>query len=149
MVKNWLILGDEAFDSNDFPMGIMHFSLEEMKDWHSLAWKQFADIFNNNERVRNMVFNCNAISISGLFYKKAGVILEHLKEFAKAIADECDNIEYGRTDIDYDTRKDSNMLFISFLSYDPDMVDAKSLDFNYIYEKMVIPIQFNSMSMYS
>ncbi len=70
MVKNWLVLGDEAFDSDDFPMGIMHFSLDEMKDWQSVAWKQFADIFNNNERVRNMVFNCNLISISGLVYKK-------------------------------------------------------------------------------
>ena len=115
MVKNWLILGDEAFDSDDFPMGIMHFSLEEMRDWQDIAWKQFANIVNNNEKVKRMVFGSNFISISGLFYKKAGVILEHLKEFARAIADECDNIEYGRTDIDYDTRKDTNMLFVSFL----------------------------------
>lgn len=98
MVKNWLILGDEAFDSNDFPMGIMHFSLEEMKDWQNIAWKQFANIFNNNERVKKMVYYSNGISISGLFYKKSGVILEHLKEFARAIADEYDNIEYECTE---------------------------------------------------
>lgn len=149
MVKNWLILGDEAFDSDDFPMGIMHFSLDEMKDWQSIAWKQFADIFNNNERVRNMVFNCNLISISGLFYKKSGVILDHLKEFARAIADECDNIEYGRTDIDYDTRKDTNMLFVSFLSYDPDMVESKTMEFNYIVGDYMMPIQVRSDSMSS
>ena len=31
MVKNWLILGDEAFNSDDYPIGLMRFSLEEMK----------------------------------------------------------------------------------------------------------------------
>ena len=51
MVKNWLILGDEAFDSDDFPMGIMHFSLEEMRDWQDIAWKQFANIVNNKRLV--------------------------------------------------------------------------------------------------
>ena len=149
MVKNWLILGDDAFDSDDSPMGIIHFSLDEMKDWQSLAWKQFADIFNNNERVRNMVFNCNMISISGLFYKKSGVILDHLKEFARAIADECDNIEYGRTDIDYDTRKNTNMLFVSFHLYDPDMAKTKAMRFNYIMGDCMMPIQVSSDSMFS
>lgn len=48
MVKNWLILGDEAFDSDDFPMGLMRFTLEEMKDWQNIAWKQLVDIVNNN-----------------------------------------------------------------------------------------------------
>ena len=149
MVKNWLILGDEAFDSDDFPMGIMHFSLEEMKDWQNIAWKQFADIFNNNKRVRNMVYNCNLIDISGLFYKKAGVMLEHLKEFAKAIADECNNIEYGHTDIDFDTRKDTNMLFITFLHFDPDRSNTKTMRFNYIQGDYMMPIKVSSDSMIS
>ncbi len=149
MVKNWLILGDEAFDSDDYPMGLMRFSLEEMKDWQDIAWKQFANIVNNNEKVKRMVFGSNFISISGLFYKKAGVILEHLKEFARAIADECDNIEYGRTDIDYDTRKDTNMLFVSFLSYDPEMANTKVMEFNYIMGDCMMPIQVSSGSMFS
>jgi hypothetical protein len=149
MVKNWLILGDEAFDSDDFPMGIMHFSFEQMKDWQDIAWKQFANIVNNNEKVKRMVFGSNFISISGLFYKKSGVILDHLKEFARAIADECDNIEYGRTDIDYDTRKDSNMLFISFLHFDPDMANTKTMRFNYIQGDYITSIQVNSDSTFS
>ena len=81
------------------------------------------------------------------FYKKSGVILDHLKEFARAIADECDNIEYGRTDIDYDTRKDTNMLFVSFFSYDPDMVESKTMEFNYIMGDYMMPIQVSSDSM--
>ena len=123
--------------------------LEEMKDWQNIALKQFANIVNNNEKVKRMVFGSNFISISGLFYKKAGVILEHLKEFAKAIADECDNIEYGRTDIDYDTRKDTNMLFVSFLSYNPDMGDTRTMEFNYVLGDYMMPIQVSSDSMSS
>ena len=148
-MKNWMILGDEAFDSSERPMGLMRFTLEEMKDWQSIAWKQFADIVNNNEKVRNMVFNCNLINISGLFYKKSGVILDHLKDFARAIANECDNLEYGDAEIEYDTRKDTNMLFISFFYYDPEPVNAEPLDFNFIQGDTIIPIQVNSDSMYS
>lgn len=149
MVKNWLILGDEAFDSDDFPMGIMHFSLEEMRDWQDIAWKQFANIVNNNEKVKRMVFGSNFISISGLFYKKAGVILEHLKEFAKAIADECDNLVFGDAEIDYDTRKDTNMLFISFYNYNPDSEYTNPLGFNYILGNIIMPVQVNSDSTFS
>ena len=149
MVKNWLILGDEAFNSDDSPMGIMRFSLEQMNDWENIAWKQFADIFNNNKRVRNMVYDSNVISISGLFYKKAGVILDHLKEFARTIAYEFDNIEYGWSDIDYDTRKDTNMLFITFLHYDSDMANPKPMGFNYIQGDCITSIQVNSDSMFS
>ena len=36
MVKNWLILGDDAFDSNDIPMGLLRFSQEEVRDWQSI-----------------------------------------------------------------------------------------------------------------
>ena len=76
MVKNWLILGDEAFNSNDTPLGIFKFTLEEMKDWQNIALKQFVNIVNNNEKVKRMVFGSNYISLSGLFYKKSGIILD-------------------------------------------------------------------------
>ena len=36
MVKNWLILGDEAFDSNDKPLGVIHFTLEEIDNHESV-----------------------------------------------------------------------------------------------------------------
>lgn len=149
MVKNWLILGDEAFNSNDTPLGIFKFTLEEMKDWQSIAWKQFANVVNNNEIVKRMVFGCNRICLSCLFYKKSGVVLEHLNDFAKAIASECDNLEYGDAEIEYDTRKDTNMLFISFFYYNPEPVNANPFYFNFIQGDTIIPIQVNSGSMYS
>ena len=149
MVKNWLILGDEAFNSNDTPMGIFKFTLEEMKDWQNIAWKQFANIVNNNEKVKRMVFGSNYISLSGLFYKKSGIILDHLNDFAKAIAEECDNLVFGDAEIDYDTRKDTNMLFISFYNYSPDLEYINPLGFNYILGNTIMPIQVNSDSTFS
>ena len=148
MVKNWLILGDEAFDSNDTPLGIFKFTLEEMKDWQSIAWKQFANVVNNNEIVKRMVFGCNHISLSGLFYKKSGVVLEHLNDFARAIASECDNLEYGHADIEYDTKKDTNMLFISFYYWEPEMVNSEPSEFSYILVDKVFSIQINSDSLF-
>jgi hypothetical protein len=149
MVKNWLILGDEAFDSNDTPLGIFKFTLEEMKDWQSIAWKQFANVVNNNEIVKKMVFGCNRISLSGLFYKKSGVVLEHLNDFARAIASECDKIEYGHADLEYDTRKDTNVLFITFLYYDLDTVNTRPIECLYIQGDKMIPIKVDSDSIYS
>ena len=149
MVKNWLILGDEAFNSNETPLGIFKFTLEEMKDWQNIAWKQFANIVNNNEKVKRMVFGSNYISLSGLFYKKSGILLDHLNDFAKAIADECDNLAFGDAEIEYDTRKDTNMLFLSFFYYDPETIDTAPLDFNFIQGNTIIPIQVDSDSIYS
>lgn len=149
MVKNWMVLGDEAFDSNNCPLGIIRFSPEEVNDWQNIAWKQFADIVNNNEIVKKMVFGSNRISLSGLFYKKSGVTLEQLDGFSRAIADECDNIEYGHVDIEFDTRKDTNMLIISFCYYDPDMANTEPSEFSYILEDKILAIQVNSDSLFS
>ena len=149
MVKNWMVLGDEAFDSNETPLGIFKFTLEEMKDWQCIAWKKFANVVNNNEIVKRMVFGSNRISLRGLFYKKSGVVLEHLNDFARAIVSECDNLEYGDAEIEYDTHKDTNMLFINFFRYNPDSEYTMRLGFNFIQGDTIIPIQVNSDSMYS
>ena len=149
MVKNWLILGDEAFNSNDTPLGIFKFTLEEMKDWQNIALKQFVNIVNNNEKVKSMVFGSNFISLSGLFYKKSGIILDHLNDFANAIADECDNLLYGDLKIEYDTRKDTNILFISFYNYNQNSEYIKPFGFDYIMGNTSMPIQINTDSVFS
>ena len=149
MVKNWLILGDEAFNSNDTPLGIFKFTLEEMKDWQNIALKQFVNIVNNNEKVKSMVFGSNFISLSGLFYKKSGIILDHLNDFANAIADECDNLLYGDLKIEFDTRKDTNILFISFYNYNQESEYRSPFGFNFILGNTIMPIQVNSDSTFS
>ena len=49
----------------------------------------------------------------------------------------------------YDTRKDTNMLFISFFNYNPDLEYIKPVGFNYILGNTIMPIQVDSDSMFS
>ena len=44
MVKNWMILGDEAFDSESKAVGVIRLAPDEMDDWQSVAWGRFADV---------------------------------------------------------------------------------------------------------
>ena len=67
----------------------------------------------------------------------------------KAIAEECDNLVFGDAEIDYDTRKDTNMLFISFYNYNPVPEDVKPFGFNLILGNTIMPIQVNSDSTFS
>lgn len=149
MVKNWMILGDEAFNSKNPPLGILKFDSEEVKDWQSIAWRQLADSVNNNEMVKRMVFSSNRIILRGVFYKKSGVTLEQLDDFSRAIADTCDNIEYGRVDIMYDSCKDNNMLIICFSYYEPDMANSESTEFCYVHGDKVLQIHVDSDSIFS
>lgn len=73
MVKNWMILGDEAFDSESKAVGVIRLAPDEMDDWQSVAWSRFADVVNNNPIVRKMVFGCNYLYVGGSFSRKAGV----------------------------------------------------------------------------
>ena len=49
----------------------------------------------------------------------------------------------------YDTRKDTNMLFISFFNYNPDLEYIKPVGLNYILGNTIMPIKVDSDSMFS
>ena len=70
MVKNWMILGDDAFDSESKPVGVIRLTPDEMDNWQNVAWGRFADVVNNNPLVRKMVFGCNYLYVGGSFNKK-------------------------------------------------------------------------------
>lgn len=127
MVKNWMILGDEAFDSESKAVGVIRLAPDEMDDWQSVAWGRFADVVNNNPIVRKMVFGCNYLYVGGSFTRKAGVSFSDLHDFALYFGKVLDNLEFGRTHIDYDSSKDSNMLFLIFNIYDPEEEEARCL----------------------
>lgn len=127
MVKNWMMLGDEAFDSNHRPIGVIRFTPQEMKNWQKVAWERFADVVNDNQEVKNMVFGCNYLYIGGLFDRKTGISAKDLRSFAGVFKDQLDNIEFGRIHIDYDSSDDTNVLFIMFTNYDPEEEEARCL----------------------
>ena len=57
MIKNWMILGDEAFNSNHEPIGVIELTSEELNDWKNIAWERFAHTVNTNEKVREMTLS--------------------------------------------------------------------------------------------
>ena len=78
MVKNWMMLGDEAFNSNHEPIGVIELSPEELDNWQKIAWKRFAGVVNNNEKVRSLVFSSNFLYLGATFSKSSGVTKEML-----------------------------------------------------------------------
>ena len=43
MVKNWMVLGDEAFGCNDIPVGVVRFSPNELNNWKDVAINKIKD----------------------------------------------------------------------------------------------------------
>lgn len=150
MVKNWIELGDKAFESKDRPIGVIRFSNEEMNNWQMIGWKRFADAVNNNDMVRELVFKSNCVRLFGLFNRKTGVELKHIRAFADSIAKVCNNIEYGHVKIQYVRRKVTNLLVLYFWNYFPDVVDnSKPFSCIYICGKELIQIQFKNGDLFS
>lgn len=127
MVKNWMILGDDAFDSESKPVGVIRLTPDEMDDWQNIAWGRFADVVNNNPIVRKMVYGSNYLYVGGSFNRKASVSFSDLHDFAIYFGEVFDNQEFARIYIDYDSSKDSNMLILIFNIYDPEEEEARCL----------------------
>lgn len=114
MVKNWMLLGDEAFDGPDCPMGVLRFSQEEIKDWQEVAFNRFSDVLKQSEKVREMVRESNFLYITGLFYEKSGATDEQLRDLTNRLLEVCTNIKQEQSQLVYDSREYSNLLMISF-----------------------------------
>ena len=127
MVKYWMILGDEAFDSESKAVGVIRLAPDEMDDWQSVAWGRFADVVNNNPIVRKMVFGCNYLYVGGSFNRKASISISDLHEFSLYFGKVLDNLEFGRTHIDYYAPNDTNMLILIFNNYNPEEEEARCL----------------------
>jgi hypothetical protein len=117
MVKNWMILGDEAFDSNHEPIGVIELTSEELNDWKSVAWERFAHTVNTNVKVREMVFNSNYMYIGAVFNKKSGVTYEDIDGFVNYIFQQIDDIEYYTIDITYNPNADDGKIILNFVDY--------------------------------
>jgi hypothetical protein len=150
MIKNWMMLGDEAFNSKHNPIGVIRFSPEEMDNWQQVAWNTFVDVVNNNEKVKEMVFGCNYLYVSGLFDQKAGVGFDDLYGLSQYMSEQLDNIEYSRTRIDYYSSSDSNMLCLVFANYDPEEEEKRCLSSTmYITSNTIIPLNMQQSHIYS
>jgi hypothetical protein len=150
MIKNWMILGDEAFNSKHEPVGVIELSPEELDNWQDVAWRRFANIVNNNEKVREMVFNSNYFYLGAVFSKRSGVTKEDVDEFADALYQNIDDLEYYTVDFSVNPRTDDGTLILSFGMYDEEKLQ-KLMPTHYTYIKgdIIVPVDSRSFSFFS
>ncbi len=117
MVKNWMILGDEAFNSNHEPIGVVELTSDELNDWNNVLWKRFAHTVNTNEKVREMVFNSNYMYIGAVFNKKSGITYEDIDGFANYLFQQIDSIEYYTIDLSYNPNADDGTIILNFVDH--------------------------------
>lgn len=150
MVKNWILLGDEAFDSIHKPIGVINLAPEELKNWQEIAWGRFADTTNANEKVKNMVFNSNYLYVGALFSKRSGVTNEDVDEFADYIYQNIADIEYVNVDFTSSPATDDGTIILAFGNYDESMASRlQPSKYIYVCGDMVVPVNLQNCSVFS
>ena len=102
MVKNWILLGDEAFEGSDFVWGKIEISKEQQKNWQSIVMEQFNSAIEKSAKVREMIENSNLIDCDFYFFEKPEVTKEEVAEFMKSLEERfkgkriCYNVSYNR-----------------------------------------------------
>ena len=150
MVKNWMMLGDEAFDSNHDPIGVIRISPEELKNWHKIAWKRLADVVNNIEKVRNQVFSSNFLYLGAAFSKSSGVTNEEIDNFADRLCQNINDLEYCTVDFNANSHTDDGKIILVFGMIDGERFQ-KLMNTRYTYIKgdMIVPIDCGESDIFS
>jgi hypothetical protein len=84
MVKNWIILGDEAFDGSD-SYGRIGITKEQQSNWQNIVMEQLNASIQKSYRVREMIENSNVIQIDFHFFVKPKVAVRDVVEFIKTL----------------------------------------------------------------
>ena len=143
MIKNWMILGDEAFNSKHDPVGVIEIAPSELDNWQDVVWDRFADIVNNNERVRDLVFSSNYLYLGAVFSKRSGVTNKDINEFADVFYQNIDDLQYFNIDFSINPRKDDGTIILAFGMYDEEKLQRlMPTKYTFIKGDMLIPIYY-------
>ena len=150
MIKNWMILGDEAFNSKHEPIGVIELAPSELDNWQDVAWGRFAHIVNNNKRVRDLVFSSNFLYLGAVFSKSSGVTNEDINDFADVFYQNIDDLQYFNIDFNINPRTDDGTIILAFGMYDKEK-DQKLMPkhYTYIKQNMIVSIDFRCFDNYS
>ena len=85
MVKNWFLLGDEAFEGSDFVWGRIELSKEQQKNWQGIVMEQLNSAIEKSAKVRELIENSNFIDCDFHFFEKPKVTKEEVDEFIKPL----------------------------------------------------------------
>ena len=84
MVKNFITLGDAAFDANDAPMGIIRFTPDNVSNWKNIALEQLKSV--KTERLSNYAKQQGYVDIWGDFNANSHVTHADFDEFCEQVA---------------------------------------------------------------
>lgn len=84
MVKNFITLGDAAFDANDAPMGIIRFTPDNVSNWKNIALEQLKSV--KTERLSNYAKQQGYVDIWGDFNANSHVTQADFDDFCEQVA---------------------------------------------------------------
>lgn len=113
MIKNFITLGDAAFDANDAPMGIIRFTPDNVSNWKNIALEQLKSV--KTERISQFAKEGGAINISGLFYAKNKIAQADFDDFCGQVAESFGIPLLGRPELSSSRHREDNEILISLL----------------------------------
>ena len=84
MVKNFITLGDAAFEANDAPMGIIRFTSDNVSNWKNIALEQLKSV--KTERLSNYAKQQGYVDIWGDFNANSHVTQADFDDFCEQVA---------------------------------------------------------------
>lgn len=117
MIKNWIALGDAAFDSQDMPMGIVHINEDDADHWVDITIGQLRKAAES-PKVQEMASQADRIRFDLLLYRQVMVNRLMKKKLLDAVSEIFDNIYLGSISLRIFSRKHDNMVFITFENED-------------------------------
>ena len=85
MVKNWILLGDEAFEGSESTWGRIELSKEQQSNWQNIVMEQLDCAIEKSAKVREMIDNSNFIELDFYFFEKPKVKEEEVDTFIKLL----------------------------------------------------------------
>ena len=109
MVKNWIILGDEALDATSGYYGGISFSKAEMPDWKNIALSKIKS--KVTEKIIADAKKREQVDFLGEFTKSSNISIEEFKEFCSEVANIFE-LPLGDFEISITKEKNGNKLYI-------------------------------------
>ena len=85
MVKNWILLGDEAFEGSESTWGRIELSKEQQSNWQNIVMEQLNRAIEKSAKVREMIDNSNFIELDFYFFEKPKVKEEEVDAFIELL----------------------------------------------------------------
>ena len=111
MVKNWILLGDEAFDSD--VMGFAYLKDDEMPNWQEVVLEKIRSAKKSQKLLEHVKEN-PYISVGALFYKGWKITDEIFNQFVEDVCVEFGDVKPVLCNLDQSNKRSPNVIIINF-----------------------------------